>query len=110
MGKMTPESEARYALNWGVERSDLSAPAQLEYDRLRKERAARMPGEQVAATFPALGVQVRGDKVERCGTWIDPVVLGPLAGAQAQLTDGSQAWSPGRAVFLPLSFAGLATK
>jgi Short C-terminal domain len=110
MGKMTPEAEARYALDWNVARSDLSAPAQREYDRLRKEYAARMPGEPVDATFPALGVQVRGDRVERCGMWIDPLVLGPLAGAQAQLTDGSQAWSPGRAVFLPISFAGLATK
>ena len=26
------------------------------------------------------------------------------------VTDGSQAWSPGRAMFLPISFAGLATK
>lgn len=37
-------------------------------------------------------------------------LLGPLAGAQAMVTDGSQAWSPGRAMFLPVSFAGLATK
>ena len=36
--------------------------------------------------------------------------LGPLAGAQAMVTDGSQAWSPGRAMFLPVSLAGLATK
>jgi hypothetical protein len=26
------------------------------------------------------------------------------------VTDGSQAWSPGRAIFLPIAFAGLATK
>jgi hypothetical protein len=37
-------------------------------------------------------------------------LLGSLAGAQAMVTDGSQAWSPGRAMFLPISFAGLATK
>ena len=37
-------------------------------------------------------------------------LLGPLAGAQAIVTDGSQAWSPGRAMFLPISLAGLATK
>jgi hypothetical protein len=37
-------------------------------------------------------------------------LLGPLAGAQAMVTDGSQAWSPGRAMFLPISLAGLATK
>jgi hypothetical protein len=111
MGKMTPEAEARYALNWDVARSDLSAPAQLEYDRLREEYAARMPAgsRPPDATFPTLGVQVRGDKVERYGTF-DVVLLGPLAGAQAQLTDGSQAWSPGRAMFLPIGLTGLATK
>ena len=37
-------------------------------------------------------------------------LLGPLAGAQAMVTDGSQAWSPGRAMFLPIAMAGLATK
>jgi hypothetical protein len=39
-----------------------------------------------------------------------PRALGPLTGAQAQLTDGHQAWSPGRAMFLPIGMAGLATK
>ncbi len=37
-------------------------------------------------------------------------LLGPLAGAQAVVTDGAQAWSPGRAMFLPVGLAGLATK
>jgi len=37
-------------------------------------------------------------------------LLGLLAGAQAMVTDGAQAWSPGRAMFLPISLAGLATK
>lgn len=37
-------------------------------------------------------------------------LLGPLAGAEAMVTDGSQAWSPGRAIFLPLALTGLATK
>ena len=37
-------------------------------------------------------------------------LLGSLAGAQAMVTDGSQAWSPGRAMFLPIGLAGLATK
>jgi hypothetical protein len=35
MPKMTPEAEARYALSYGVARSDLPMAAQLEYDRLR---------------------------------------------------------------------------
>jgi hypothetical protein len=37
-------------------------------------------------------------------------LLGQLAGAQAVVTDGAQAWSPGRAMFLPIGLAGLATK
>ena len=37
-------------------------------------------------------------------------LLGSLSGAHAVVTDGSQAWSPGRAMFLPISLAGLATK
>jgi hypothetical protein len=37
-------------------------------------------------------------------------LLGSLAGAQAVVTDGSQAWSPGRAMFLPIGLTGLATK
>jgi hypothetical protein len=39
MAKMTPEQEARYALNWEVARSDLPKGAQLAYDRLVEERA-----------------------------------------------------------------------
>jgi hypothetical protein len=39
MTRMTPEQEARYALNWDVARSDLSADAQLAYDRLVEEWA-----------------------------------------------------------------------
>jgi hypothetical protein len=37
-------------------------------------------------------------------------LLGPLGGAEAMVTDGSQTWSPGRAMFLPVALAGLATK
>ena len=32
---LTPEQEARYALDYGVDRRDLSSEAQVEYDRLR---------------------------------------------------------------------------
>jgi uncharacterized protein DUF4190/putative regulator of septum formation len=35
---MSPTQEARYALNWSVSRSDLSAAAQAEYDRLLEEQ------------------------------------------------------------------------
>jgi hypothetical protein len=37
---MTPEQEARYALGFGVARSDLSPDAQLAYDRLVEQQKA----------------------------------------------------------------------
>jgi DivIVA domain-containing protein len=46
MAKMTPEQEARYALNWDLPRSDLSTAAQLEYDRLTRERGAARPARE----------------------------------------------------------------
>jgi protein-S-isoprenylcysteine O-methyltransferase Ste14 len=39
MKNMTPEQEARYALDFGVARSDLPHDAQLAYDRLAEQRA-----------------------------------------------------------------------
>lgn len=39
MAKMTAEQEARYALDFGIARSDLPEDAQLAYDRLAKLRA-----------------------------------------------------------------------
>jgi hypothetical protein len=36
--------------------------------------------------------------------------LGLLGGSEAMVTGGSQAWSPGRAMFLPIGLAGMATK
>jgi Short C-terminal domain len=68
--------------------------------------------------FQSLGVQVlvSDGKVYTIGDHsaarkIDTSrLLGLLAGAQAMVTDGSQAWSPGRAMFLPIGLAGLATK
>ena len=47
MAKMTPEQEARYALNWEVARCDLPKDVQVAYDRLAEERAhadAQVPG------------------------------------------------------------------
>jgi hypothetical protein len=111
MPKMTPEAEARYALNFNIARSNLSMPAQLAYDQLLHDGYG-LPKEEEEpdAVFPALGVQVRGEAVESHLPGYLPRALGPLAGAQAQLTDGHQAWSPGRAIFLPIGMAGLATK
>lgn len=71
-----------------------------------------------ATVFRSLGVQVLvGDgNVYTIGSQNSEAkintsrLLGPLAGAQAMVTDGSQAWSPGRAMFLPIALTGLATK
>ena len=108
--KMTPEREAAYALDFGVAREDLKPEVQAEYDRQLEVRRSqpRRPGPD--AVFPALGVQVRGESVETYAAPFGATALGLLAGAEARLTDGSQAWSPGRALFLPLGLAALATK
>jgi hypothetical protein len=109
--KMTPEQEAAYALDWNVSRDGLKPAVQAEYDRQLEIRRSRQGGHtEPDATFPALGVQVRGQAVEAYAAPVGAGALGPLAGAEARLTDGSQAWSPGRAVFLPVGLAGLATK
>ncbi len=71
-----------------------------------------------ATVFRALGVQVLVDDgdvytigLQNSEAKINASrLLGPLAGAQAMVTDGSQAWSPGRAMLLPIALTGLATK
>ena len=106
---MTPAQEAAYALKWDLPRDGLKPDVQVEYDRqLEVRRQHRPTGPD--AIFEALGVQVRGESVEAYAAPFGAGALGPLAGAEARLTDGSQAWSPGRAVFLPVGLAGLATK
>jgi hypothetical protein len=108
--KMTPEQEANYALNFGGSRDDLKPEAQAAYDRQLEARRARSRNDRPDAVFPALGVQVRGAVVEEYGAPLGAAAIGSLAGAEARLTDGSQAWSPGRALFMPVGLAGLATK
>jgi hypothetical protein len=108
--KMTPEQEAAYALDFGVSRDDLKPDVQVEYDRQLEVRRSQAQDSGPDAIFPALGVQVRGDAIEPYAAPLGAGALGPLAGAEARLTDGSQAWSPGRAMFLPIGLAGLATK
>lgn len=108
--KMSPEREAAYSLDFGVSRDDLKPDVQVEYDRQLEVRRSQVRHTGPDVIFPALGVQVRGEAVESYAAPFGAAALGPLAGAQARLTDGSQAWSPGRAVFLPVGLAGLATK
>jgi hypothetical protein len=70
MGRMTPEQEARYALNWEVAKSDLSKDAQLAYDRLAGERAradAQVPvslGDEMRAAAAGHG-QLRASHADR---------------------------------------------
>lgn len=108
--KMTPEQEAGYALDYGVSRDDLKPAVQAEYDRQLEVRRSQSRPAGPDAIFPSLGVQVRRETVEAYAAPPGTGALGPLAGAEARLTDGSQAWSPGRAMFLPVGLAGLATK
>jgi hypothetical protein len=109
--KMTPEQEAAYALNYGISRDGLKPDVRAEYDRqLEVRRSQNRNVQPPDAIFPALGVQVRGEAVENYGAPLGAAALGPLAGAEARLTDGSQAWSPGRAMFMPVGLAGMATK
>ena len=108
--KMTPEQEAAYALNYGVSRDVLKPNVQAAYDRQLEVRRSQGRNVPPDAVFPALGVQVRGAVVEHYGAPMGAAALGSLAGAQARMTDGSQAWSPGRALFMPGGLAGLATK
>jgi len=71
-----------------------------------------------ATVFRALGVQVLAaeGRVYTIGYSSAATktntsrLLGTVAGAQAVVTEGSQAWSPGRAMILPIGLAPLATK
>ena len=79
MAKLTPEQEARYALDYGLPRSDLPTDAQLAYDRLVEERARTnrwLSGVVTVLSFPFGPGLV--------------VVLFPWL--IMQFRDGSQAW------------------
>jgi hypothetical protein len=102
-----PFTEQGWAAAWSslVQRDADAARAILA--RLAARRAA-VSGPD--AIFPALGVQVAGEAVEAYAAPPGVGSLGPLAGAEARLTDGSQAWSPGRAMFLAAQPRGIGHK
>src|SRR5579875_828960 len=58
MTKMTPVQEARYALTWGVARSDLKPDVQAEYDRLVAE-GGPMSASAAEAADPLAGITTR---------------------------------------------------
>jgi hypothetical protein len=110
-------SAAKAALDAIEKRAAARAAQTAETERQARLYETFVRGGTVTA-FRTLGVQVLAadDNVYTIG-WHDAAtktntsrLLGPLASAQAMVTDGAQAWSPGRAMFLPLSFTGLATK
>jgi hypothetical protein len=75
-------------------------------ERRAKMQPFRALGVEVQAeageVWTVGGYDTRGREMSR--------LLGPLAGSQAVVTDGSQTWSPGRAMFMPIGLTGLATK
>jgi hypothetical protein len=83
----------------------------------RKLLAAHQEG--TIRQFPALKVQAAGAEVLTLGEWRygkndsrlnESKPLGPLAGAEAQVSDGTTAWSPGKALIMPIALTALATK
>lgn len=81
---MTPTQEARYALDWGGARSDLSMPAQLEYDRLKDDFLAQ--GRPLPQSEPA--PTARSSPAARAGAvsalpWRrPPAAAGPCEGGE----------------------------
>jgi Short C-terminal domain len=100
-----------------AERAEADAGRRAEKDRQTRMYEAAVRAGSVTR-FPALGVQVlAGDEhVYTIGSRSPAAktdtsrLLGSLPGAEAMVTDGAQAWSPGRAMFLPIRLAALATQ
>jgi hypothetical protein len=86
--------------------------------QLRQQMYQRLVRADDVSVFRALGVQVIAGDDQVYSLGINDLssqantskVLGTLSGAQAMVTDGAQAWSPGRAMVMPLGLAPLATK
>ncbi len=105
------------ALDPSLSEADLDAMIAAEKQR-RAELYDTFMRVGTVITFRALGVQVLqgGDVVYTLGTH-DRLTktnssrpLGLLAAAQAQVTDGTSAFSPGKALLVPLTIAPLASK
>jgi len=107
---MTPEQEAWHVLEHGLDPGELTSPGRAAYDRLMIDKSAR-DGEEhrklAAETtwLPDLGVAVRDGNVYRHGpdqgdSYVDALaarerrdpaqmkLLGPLAGAHAEVVSG----------------------
>ena len=101
----------------GLSEEDIDAKIAAEEQR-QSELFAAFVGAGSTTKFSALGVQVLAgdDKVYTIGTHDSYArsnnsrVLGPLAGAEATVTDSTSAFSPGKALLMPLATAALARK
>jgi hypothetical protein len=103
MAKMTPEHEARYALDYGLPRENLPAAVQAEYDRLRKDWPCERPRPRVPEPVPVAsedGPEPAGAATQLVspdrGYYADP-----SGQAGIRYWDGQQ-WSP----LLPADLAG----
>jgi hypothetical protein len=106
----------------GAELSALTEEALDEMVAAEQQRQAALYGEFVRVgtviTFRSFGVQVLagGDQVYTIGDhqpWTKTNrsrLLGPLAGAEATVTDGTSAFSWGKAMVMPVATAPLARK
>ncbi len=106
MPKMTPEAEARYALSYGVARSDLSMAAQLEYDRLRAEmeRGGTLPpAPATAPRFPS-SLETRRGILEAIARRNDKYAR-PFDGGRMAFISliGTESWSDYGAVVLQMA-------
>lgn len=104
MAKMTPTQEASYALAYGS-RDTLSAAAQLEYDRLKAERGARLPAPppEPEPRFPSTpqarraileSIAAKNDKYARPFDKGKVAVVSPV---------GTESWSDYGAVVLQMA-------
>jgi len=105
---MTPEQEARYALDFGVARRDLPEEARLAYDRLAEQRA------HTQSSLPASHVDsgAAGDQVTMPGwtAWLGTALLFVLGegGGIVLLPYAFTRWQPGPAWPLAVRALGVA--
>jgi hypothetical protein len=102
---MTPEQEARYALNFGLSRGDLSMAAQLEYDRLKAEAPAAESAEPSRPRFPsepATRRQILESIASRGGKYAKPFDSDGTRISNFSLI-GTESWSDYGAVILQMA-------
>jgi hypothetical protein len=104
MPKMTPEQEASYALAYGVDRSDLSRAAQVEYDRLRAAQQGTLPADEQSAprfpTAPETRRQILHAIAARNPKYAKPFDRGKMASFSLI---GTESWSEYGAVVLQMA-------